>query len=506
MSRFLPRALRLAGLSVLLACSDAPSGGVAPPSTPVVGRRPNIIFILSDDEDVGIHAFLPKTKALLHDQGTTLTNFFVTYSLCCPSRASILLGQYPHNTKVESNAPPSGGYLQFRDLGREQVTVATWLQKAGYRTTLIGKYLNGYDISVAGAAPPGWGDWNGAFGTVYQGFNYSVDENGTIVNYATASQDFLTDVIARKAVAAIRRAAQDNVPLFLYLAPVSPHLPAGFAPRHAGLFGATPLPIPPNYNEKNVSDKPLAIRSLPLLGSTALSDLTRVYRNRLRSLQSIDDLVDSVVTALKAVHRLDKTWIFYLSDNGFHLGAHRSQRGKNLPYEEDLRVPFVVRGPSVPAGRLVHEIGLNIDLASTLAEIAQVTPTVAQDGRSLVPLLTGTGPPAWRQSFQAEKGSEDTTTIFMATDATHPQLELGDAVTSFAGLGWNAIRSARWKYVEWGTGERELYDLTGDPYEMRNLLFVGGDTTAVPALSTRLHQLMTCAGPSCAMLENLPVP
>jgi N-acetylglucosamine-6-sulfatase len=333
-----------------------------------------------------------------------------------------------------------------------------------------------------------------------------VDENGTIVNYGTASQDFLTDVIARKAVAAIRQAAQDNVPLFLYLAPVSPHLPAGFAPRHAGLFGATPLPIPPNYNEKNVSDKPLAIRSLPLLGSTALSDLTRIYRNRLRSLQSIDDLVDSVVTALKAVHRLDKTWIFYLSDNGFHMGAHRSQRGKNLPYEEDLRVPFVVRGPSVPAGRVVHEIGLNIDLASTLAEIAQVTPTVAQDGRSLVPLLTGTGPPAWRQSFQAEKGSEDTTTIFVATDATHPQLELGDAVTSFAGLGWNAIRSARWKYVEWGTGERELYDLTADPYEMRNLLFVGGDTTAVPALSTRLHQLMTCAGPGCAMLENLSVP
>ena len=296
MSRFLPRALRLAGLSVLLACSDAPSAGVAPPSTPVssvVGRRPNIIFILSDDEDVGIHAFLPKTKALLHDQGTTFTNFFVTYSLCCPSRASILLGQYPHNTKIESNAPPSGGYLQFRDLGREQATVATWLQKAGYRTTLIGKYLNGYDVSVAGAAPPGWVDWNGAFGTVYQGFNYSVDENGTIVSYGAASQDFLTDVIARKAVAAIRQAAQDSVPLFLYLSPVTPHLPAGFAPRHATLFGATPLPIPPNYNEKDVSDKPLAIRSLPLLGSTARSDLTRIYRNRLRSLQSLDDLVDS---------------------------------------------------------------------------------------------------------------------------------------------------------------------------------------------------------------------
>ena len=505
MRRLSPRALWPAALSILLTCSD--DTGVIPPSTPILAHRPNIILILSDDEDVGIHAFLPKTKALLHDKGTTLTNFFTTYSLCCPARASILLGQYPHNTKVESNAPPSGGYLQFRNLGREQTTVATWLQKAGYRTILIGKYLNGYDASVAGVAPPGWTDWVAALGTQpASGFNYSLDENGAFVNFGAAPADFLTDVIASKAVAAIRQAAQDDAPLFLYLAPFTPHQPAGFAPRHAGLFTTTPLPILPNYNEKNVSDKPLAIRSLPLLGSGAVTSLGRVYQNRLRSLQSIDDLVDSVVTTLKAVHKLDKTWIFYVSDNGFHMGAHRSRIGKNLPYEEDLRVPFVVRGPGVPAGRVVNEIGLNIDLASTFAEIAKVTPTVAQDGRSLVPLLTGTGAPGWRQSFQAEKGSEDTTSIFIAADATNPQVELGDDATSLPGLGWNAIRSARWKYVEWGTGERELYDLTADPYEMSNLLFVGGDTTAVPTLSTRLHQLMTCGGPSCAMLENLPVP
>src|SRR4029450_2157662 len=200
--------------------------------------------------------------------------------------------------------------------------------------------------------------------------------------------DFLTDVIARKATAAIRQAALDKVPLFLYLAPYSPHLPAGSAPRHAGLFAATPLPISPNYNEKNVSDKPAAIQSLPLLGSTALSSLTNTYQNRLRSLQSVDDLVDSVVTTLKNTRVLDKTWIFYTSDNGFHMGAHRSRSGKNLPYEEDLRVPFGGRGPGVPRSKVVPEIGLNIDLAPTFAEIARATPTVPQDGRSLLPLLT----------------------------------------------------------------------------------------------------------------------
>jgi N-acetylglucosamine-6-sulfatase len=497
-------------LSVLLTCSDASNGGIAPPPPPQVANRvPNIILILSDDEDIGSHSFLPKTKALLEDQGTTLRNFFTTYSLCCPSRASILRGQYPHNTKVESNALPGGGYLRFKTLGREQATIGTWLQQAGYRTVFIGKYMNGYDISTAGPAPPGWNQWNAVLGDSAgnRGYNYQTDEDGVIVSYGSAPADFLTDVIARKATAAIRQAALDKVPLFLYLAPYSPHLPAGSAPRHAGLFAATPLPISPNYNEKNVSDKPAAIQSLPLLGSTALSSLTNTYQNRLRSLQSVDDLVDSVVTTLKNTRVLDKTWIFYTSDNGFHMGAHRSRSGKNLPYEEDLRVPFVVRGPGVTRSKVVPEIGLNIDLAPTFAEIARATPTVPQDGRSLLPLLTSAAPAGWRLSFQIERGAQDVAWISSREGQLHPQLEVGDvAAAGFPGLGWNGIRTSRWKYVEWANGDRELYDLLADPFELTNLFFVKGDTSAVPTLKTRLHQLMTCEGAQCATLENLPVP
>jgi N-acetylglucosamine-6-sulfatase len=498
--------LLIAGLS----CSDAPSNGVAPPSAPssaaVVGP-PNIIFILSDDEDVGLHAFLPKTKALLHDKGTTLTNFFVTYSLCCPSRASILRGQYPHNTLVESNAPPGGGYVRFKTLGREQATIGTWLQQAGYRTVFIGKYMNGYDISTAGPAPPGWSQWNAVLqdSTLNGGYNYRMDEDGAIVSYGSAPADFLTDVIARKATTAIRQAALDGVPIFLYLAPVSPHLPAGWAPRHSGLFTAAPLPISPNYNEKNVSDKPAPIRSLPLIGSTALSNLTSDYRDRLRALQSVDDLVDSVVTTLRSTRVLDKTWIFYTSDNGFHMGAHRSRTGKNLPYEEDLRVPFVVRGPRVPKGAVVPEMGLNIDLAPTFAQIAGATPTVPQDGRSLLPLLTGAAT-GWRLSFQSERGAQDFAWISSREGELHPQLELGDvAAAGSPGLGWNAIRTSRWKYVEWANGDRELYDLNADPFELTNRFHIG-DTLNAPPLMMRLHQLMTCAGAQCAAVENMPVP
>jgi N-acetylglucosamine-6-sulfatase len=465
---------------------------------------PNIVFILTDDEDAAIHAFLPKTKALLHDQGTTLSNFFVTYSLCCPSRASILRGQYPHNTHVESNSLPAGGYQRFVNLGLDQATIATWLQGAGYRTVFAGKYLNGYGASGVPVEPPGWSEWYGGMGDPpYLGYNYSLDENGTIVSYGAAAADFLTDVIAAKAVAAIHQAAHDSVPFFLYLAPFSPHTPAAFAPRHAGLFAGTPLPSPPNFNEPDVSDKPLPIRSRPLLNPGPIASMTALYQRRLRALQAIDDLTESIMGALAAEGLLGNTWIIYTSDNGYHLGEHRGQKGKNLPYEEDLRVPFVVRGPGVPAGRVVDAIALNIDLAPTFADLAGVQPTIPVDGRSLVPLLTRGSPAGWRQNFEAERGPDDLTAQ-SASGRSSPgggQLELGDAVQTTPGIGWYAVRTARWTYVEWDDGERELYDLAVDPWELTNL-FSTGDTAVAPALASRLHALMTCAGATCRAAEN----
>ncbi len=229
MARVFSRAWLPVLLSAAITCSDAPTRGTPP--TPGPERLPNIILILSDDEDLAIHAFLPKTKALLQDHGTTFSNFFVTYSLCCPSRASILRGQYAHNTGIQGNVPPAGGYLKFAGQGLEHSTIATWLEQAGYRTILAGKYLNGYGINQAGAAPPGWTQWYGGIGDApYRGFNYAVDENGRFVNYGAGPGDFLTDVIARKAAAAIHQAAQDSTPLFLYLAPFLPSRTGGLRP------------------------------------------------------------------------------------------------------------------------------------------------------------------------------------------------------------------------------------------------------------------------------------
>jgi arylsulfatase A-like enzyme len=154
---------------------------------------------------------------------------------------------------------------------------------------------------------------------------------------------------------------------------------------------------------------------------------------------------------------------------------------------------------------VVDQVGLNIDIAPTLAAIAKASPTIAVDGRSLLPLILGGGSASWRQSFEAERGPQDTASIFLKAQGSSAQVELGDAAERFPGVGWNAVRTEHWKYVEWENGERELYDLVADPYELMNL-FSGGDTTAAPALAARLHQLMTCAGSACQMLEDQPVP
>jgi len=467
-------------IGLLLVALSAGLPGKASPGAPGLGR-PNIVFILTDDEDVKIHGFMPKTKTLLEDQGTVLANFFVTYSLCCPSRASILRGQYPHNTEIQGNTPPLGGFAKFAALGRERSTIATWLQGAGYRTVFAGKYLNGYGTEGNGPThvPPGWNEWYGGVGgRPYANFNYDMNENGTIVAYGQQPEDYLTDVIARKAVEAIRRAARARQPVFLYLAPYTPHAPATAAPRHANLYGDAALPRPPSFNEADLSDKPMPERRRPLLTPAQIQELETLYRRRLRSLQAIDDLVESVVAALREAGQLENSYIIYTSDNGFHMGEHRLRDGKGRAYEEDIRVPFIVRGPGVPAGRRLTALVLNIDIAPTVAEIAGVAPPAFVDGRSFLGLLRGTGA-LWRRTFLVEWRGER--------------------------VEYNAIRSGEWVYVVWSTGGRELYDLRADPYQLENRAGAA-DPALTGALAGRLRELMRCSGSTCRAAEDLPLP
>jgi arylsulfatase A-like enzyme len=461
---------------------------------PADSGQPNIVLILTDDEDVALHEFMPKTKALLHDRGTTLENFFVTYPFCCPSRASILRGQYAHNTHIVGNERPWGGFEKFRHLGLEEATVATWLQDAGYHTAMVGKYLNRY-VPERDGVPPGWDEWY-VGGNAHPSYNYTLNENGRMVTYGEEPEDYLNDVLTDKAVRVIRNASAAAQPFFVYVLPYTPHSPSVAAPRHEGMFADATLPRPPAFNEADVSDKPAFIRMIPPLDDDEIGRLEREYQRRLASLQAIDDMVANIVEALETADVLDNTYVIYSSDNGFHLGEHRLPAGKDFAYEEDIRVPAVVRGPGVPAGQTMAAMVLNSDFAPTFAAIAGIAPPDFVDGRSFLPLFDDPAQP-WRESFLIERRQFENQYVELAERMGMPT----DDVELSA--QFDAIRTPDWTYVEYGTGERELYDLARDPYQLDNVVETA-DPALVAALSARLAELRTCAGAACRSLEDLP--
>ena len=467
-----------------LAAASLVAAGAAPAAAQ--GSKPNIVFILSDDEDVSLHAHMPRTKALLHDEGTTFDNYFVTYALCCPSRATTLRGQYPHGTGVRGNAPPEGGWETFRTLGREASTIATWLRDAGYRTAMFGKYMNGYRPNAG--IPAGWSEWYVA-ANGYRGYDYTMNENGAMVHHGSAPQDFLVDVIAHRAAETIRRSAAEGKPFFLYVAPFTPHAPSTAAPRHEGMFADARLPRPASFDEADVSDRPEFVRGRPRIRPRVAARLETQYRRRLRSLQSVDDLVDSVVTALRKSGQLGNTYVVYTSDNGFHMGEHRLLSGKNTAYETDIRVPFVVRGPGVPAGRREQAMVLNNDLAPTFAAMAGVQVPAFVEGRSFLPLLAAT-PAAWtRAAFLVERRGG------------RAQAEQGDDQGNVGSRSFDAIRTRDHTYVEHANGERELYDLRRDSDQLHNLAATA-DAAFLQRLARWLEALKRCEGAGCRAAED----
>lgn len=477
----------MAALVLFTGTSAAATARKSPAAAPV---RPNIVLIVTDDEDWRVHEYMPLTRRLLHEQGATFSQYLVTYSLCCPSRASILRGQYPHNTGVLGNRPPSGGYARFVEMGDEASTVATWLQGGGYYTALVGKYLNGYDMATASHVPPGWSDWHAVFG-VHRYFDYHLSENGRVVNRGHAAGDYEADVLSGLAVSVIRTAAARRQPLFLYLAPAAPHLPAEPAPRHANLFADAQLPEGAAFNEEDVSDKPAPVRERPPVTLRDKLRFETIYRNRLRSMQAVDEMVEAVIATLRETGQLQNTYVIYTSDNGWHMGEHRLPAGKNTPYEEDIRLPLVIRGPGIAPGTVISRLALNIDLAPTIAELAHVRAPPWVDGRSLAPLWKHPEPQEWRTCALVQRGPDSAT-----------QEDEGDE----PGLPWgfHALRTEQYSYVDWASGDRELYDLLADPAELHNLAREA-DPALVEGLHDRVTELGKCKGEQCRRAEDRPL-
>jgi arylsulfatase A-like enzyme len=377
------------------------------------------------------------------------TNAFVVNSLCCPSRASILTGEYSHSTGVYTNVPWNhGGFLAFRP--HEKSTVATWLDRAGYRTALVGKYLNFYGSAArAGHVPPGWDRWVAFAENNGHYYNYRLTIDGRIRYFGNDPRDYSTDVLKDYAVDFIRRR---RGPLFLYFAPYAPHGPPIPAPRDASRFSGLPPYRPPNFNEQDVSDKPRWVRALPRLSSTRISHIDAARRKSYASLLAVDKAVGAIVDALRDTHRLGNTLIVFMSDNGYAVGEHRWNY-KMSPYEESIRVPFVVRYDRLTRGgwRDRH-LALNIDLAPTFARLARSRPATPVDGRSFLPLLRRVHA-RWRHAFLVEHLWTQRDQAYMPT--------------------YCAVRTDRYMTVIYQNEtkpfyNRELYDLTRDPFELKN--------------------------------------
>ena len=466
---------RIAALAVVLAALLTPA---------VADARPNIVFVMTDDQTVSSTSY-QRNVSLIQGQGTTFARTIASYPLCCPSRATYLSGQYSHNHGVIHNAGPFGGYTRFDHSN----ALPIWLQQAGYRTMHVGRYLNGYGVQNPDMTevPPGWTDWVSAVGDhVFNYERWQTNEYGQI--FARPGPDHpgehQTDFFGRRAAELIDRAAPSEQPFFLSLTFPAPHsgfplesddppfLPTPYpAPRHRNAFAGTPLPRPPNFDEADVTTKPQHVADRPRLSPEWIAAIQENYQQELESLQSVDDAVGAVLNALQRSGELDDTLLIYTSDNGFFHGEHRLTSEKILPYDEAARIPLIMRGPGVPSGRRLDNLVSNIDWAPTIVDAAD-----ARAGRLM-----------------------DGTSLFETID--DPRRVPGREIVLENGTGANgvamfrALRNERYLWVEHKTsGEYELYDLLKDPFQLRNLEDLDSYTPIRAALERRLRQLQRCRG------------
>jgi len=424
--------------------------------------RPNIVVVLTDDQRSDTLEYMPAVMDRMVDEGVTFNNGFVPTAVCGPSRASVLTGQYAHNSGVLYNSVST-----FE--GRS--TLATLLQDAGYTTSMIGKYMN-YYLVIQPEVPAGWDDWHVFFWGDY--YNHTLVENGEVVEFGSEPEEYSTDILRDRALDFIDE--NHERPFFLMLAPWAPHLTAVGAPRHVGAYATLPPWRPESYQEEDLSDKPRFVRWIRhlrfqggidgLLEHIEARDASHI--RELETLLSVDEAVESIIERLERYHIDRDTIIVFTSDNGLHWGEHWLG-GKYNAYEESIRVPMIVRYPRmIEHARADERLVLNIDIAPTLAELAGVELVDPMDGRSLSGILCDNDT-EWRDDFLLEYFTVFATAL--------------DGMPPYAG-----VRNERWKYLIYASGFEELYDLQNDPSELDNLLKTEPDDSAHRALADALFE------------------
>ena len=455
---------------------------------------PNIVFVLTDDQFPGSEEHMPKLNAEIVSKGVEFENMTSTFPLCCPGRATIQRGQYVHNTKIYGNSPPAGGWEKFKSLKLHRSTVATWLNARDYQTGLFGKYMNNY--REGGDPPPGWDRWY-AWNGVDMGWR-SVNDQGNEKPLEPQEADSL---VAREALGFLDTRLDNPAPVFAFVNFGAMHEPYHHAQADADKFRGVGVPRTPSFNEDDVSDKADFVRGLPRLSASEISALDQGYRNGLRSLMRVDRFIGNAADLLRRKGEMGNTYLVFYTDNGSHFGQHRFEHGKLQPYEEDVNFPLFVRGPGIPP-RVSQELVGNHDIAPTLADMGGAAVPPFADGRTLLPLATGTITSLPRTAILSER----------EVDAEPPNR-------------WDMLRM--WDEQEEkvmvytrheppGAVKKEYYDLALDPHQLHNALGQSDTTYPPPALGTqqyyerRLNDLYGCgSGPeatmTCRQAENAPL-
>ena len=519
-------ALALLTVTSLLALVGARYAGVAAPhlgsgSPDTIDReaRPNVVVIVADDLDKKLLRWMPQTRRLISDQGATFDRYYVEQSTCCTSRASILSGQYTHNHHVRGNHYPAGGFFRWHQ-EREAEALPTWLEADGYRSALLGKYLNeypypgGYDgtdaekTALEEFVPPGWQSWfSPVDGTPYRQRDTIVNVNGVV---DTAPRpEFLDQVMGDRLLDLVD--GLDDMSFreggrFVYYSSYAPHSPYAAPEEYDDKFTDVRYPRTPSFDEADVSDKYGLSGVRGPLSAEKIATIDETFRQRVRSVQVLDANVGALVRRLDAQGTLDNTYIVFTSDNGYNMGEHRLDIAKYNQFEETVSVPLMVRGPGIAAGTHISELTGNIDLAPTIADITGAATPGWVDGVSLLPLLTGAATGLPRQHLLLSRGL-----IPLEKKALSDIEEFPETVVEsprHARLSdFNAVVTQRWKLVDYTNGtHEELYDLRNDPGELTNLM-VGGwqsmrlmptwQRDLVRDLRRTLRELLRCEAASC---------
>jgi arylsulfatase A-like enzyme len=503
-------AVAAASVTLVAGCGGGDDGPEVTPD-PHYSAQPNLLFILSDDQNLAQFTpeLMPNTFKLLVDQGTTFTNFYTATPLCCPSRAAMLTGQYGHNNGVLSNVP---GYPLLRE---PENILPDWLDRVGYNTGEVGKWLNGYEKTVDKhkEEPPGWDKWHGLIGA--HGYeNFKVSNNGKKDIYE-GGKPYLTDFIERTTSDLIDKFSRDEKPWYLQVNELAPHVENFQAEskgrcggeavpdtRDLGRFPDVQLPDNPAINESDISDKPTFIAGKDPLTKEQLATLRLRYECRAETIYSLDRSIGKIMQALSDSGELDNTVVIFASDNGTFHGEHRLPGGKGLPYDEAAHMPMVMRVPEqfrggAPVAKEIDEPTLNIDLVPTMVDFAGAPTCVegedgsdecrVMDGRSLVDLLAG-------DDSQWPKDRPLLHELDLNVDA----LDVGRGISCH----YEGVRQGDWLYIrhtsipEPGIGACvdktvvEQYDTARDPHELDNLAAEPGrDTAEARAAEERLSKL-----------------